>query len=360
MRKLAALVLAISMSSSLYAQWFDWGFPLVPRTDDGKPHLSAPVPRATADQVDLSGLWVPQSASGSVYDTSKIKDWAIDAIAEAERNFHSTAPRFNCLPSGPGTYPAEVLAGGMRRIVQHPEVIAILNSDMTYRQVFIDGRELAAEPLLPSWMGYSVGHWEGDTLIVESNGYNNKTWLTQEGLPHTDQLHITERYTRLDYGHMKLEISYKDPGTFIEGPVEATIDLVLRPESVMLEVICNESKTSRRHYSGVIDQSEEQVVEVPMNILKEYVGTYRGSWAARVVTVEISLENGELLLKRTPRYVKIGGNTDFDTAHLVARSETAFDSSLGLGWVFKRDEAGEVASVSEVHVSGAWSFERIE
>jgi hypothetical protein len=359
MRKLVALILVVSMSSSLHAQWFDWGFPLVPRADDGSPNLTAPVPRVADDRVDLSGLWVPEKASGSLYDSSRIKGWALDAIAEAERNFHSTAPRFDCLPSGPSTYPAEVLAGGMRRIVQHPEIIAILNSDMTYRQIFMDGRGLVEEPLLPSWMGYAVGRWEGDTLVVKSNGYNDKTWLTQEGLPHTDRLQITERYTRLDYGRMKLEITYEDAGTFIE-PVQATIDLALRPESVMLEVICNESKTSRRHYGGVMDQYEEQVVVVPEKILEEYVGTYQGLWANRRVTVEIELKKGELVLKRTPRYVKIGGNTDFDIAHLVARSETAFDSSLGLGWIFNRNAVGEVVRVSEVHVSGSWSFERVK
>ncbi len=360
MRKLAALILAVSMSSSLYAQWFDWGFPLVPRTDDGKPNLTAAVPRTADDQVDLSGLWVPLNASGSLYDSSRIKGWALDAIAEAERNFHSNAPRFHCLPSGPGAYLAEFLTGGMRQVVQHPQIIAILNSDMTYRQVFMDGRRLEKEPLLPSWMGYSVGRWEDDTLVVESNGYNDKTWLTHEGLPHTDQLQITERYTRLDYGHMELEITYEDAGTFIDGPVQATIDLVMMPESVMLEVICNESETGRRHYSGGMHQSEEQLVVVPEEVLEEYVGTYRGFWVNRLTTVEVTLDNGELVIKRTPRYAKIGGNTDFDTAHLVAQSENAFDSTLGLGWVFNRNAAGEVVSVSEVHVSGAWLFERVE
>lgn len=360
MRQLIALILSVMMSSSLNAQWFDWHFPLVPRDDDGRPHLTAPVPTAADERVDLSGLWVPEKASGSLYDASRIKGWALDAIADAERNFHATAPRLRCLPSGPGAYPAEILAGGMRRIVQHADIIAILNADMTYRQIFLDGRVLAEEPLLPNWMGYSVGHWEDDTLVVRSNGYNDKTWLTQEGLPHTDQLQITERYTRIDYGHMRLEIAYADAGTFIDGPVHATIDLVLKPETVMLEVICNESETGQRHYSGAMNQDAEQMVAVPQALLEEYVGTYRGFWANRLVTAEISLENGGLVVKRTPRYVKIGGNTDFDTAHLVARSETAFDSSLGLGWVFNRDTTGAVASVSEVHVSGAWSFERIE
>ncbi|MFT7653090.1 MAG: hypothetical protein ACI9ON_003562 [Limisphaerales bacterium] len=360
MRKFVALVLAVSIISPIYAQWFDWEFPLVPRTDDGELNMTAPVPRTADEGVDLSGLWVPVNASGSLYESSRLLGWARDAMVEAERSFYTTAPRFHCLPSGPGSYPAEAIAGGMRRIVQHAEVVAVLNEDMTHRQIYMDGRGLEAETLLPSWMGYSVGRWQGDTLIVESNGFNDKTWLTHEGLPHTDQLYITEHYTRLNYGHMELAITYEDPGTFVGGPVRATIDLVLIPEATMFEVVCNESKTGQRHYTGEMDQSEKKEVVVPEELLGEYVGVYQGVWGNRPITAEVTLENGELVLKRTPRYSLSGGNTDFDITRLVAQSGTAFDSSLGLGWVFNRNEAGEVTSVSEVHVSGAWPLERVE
>jgi hypothetical protein len=208
-------------------------------------------------------------------------------------------------------------------------------------------------------MGYSAGRWDGDTLIVESNGYNDKTWLTREGLPHTDQLRITERYRRLDYGHMELEITYVDPGTFTE-PVQATVDLLLRPDGAMLEVVCNESETGQQHYSGDMSQSEQKVVEVPVEVLEKYVGTYRGIWLGNMITAEVTLEDGELFLKRTPRYSDTGGNTEFDTSALVPQSQNAFDSDFGLGWIFNVDDDGEVTSVSEVHVSGAWPFERVD
>ena len=360
MRKTAALVLAVSVVVPLHAQWFDWEFPLVPRTDDGNPDMAAAVPRTADKGVDLSGLWVPVNASGSLYDSSRLVGWARDAMAEAERNFYTADPRFHCLPAGPGSYAAEAIAGGMRRIVQHGEVIAVLNEDMTHRQIYMDGRELEAETLLPSWMGYSVGRWQGDTLVVESNGFNDKTWLNHKGIPHTDQLHITEHYTRLDYGRMELEVTYEDPGTFVGGPVHATIDLVLMPQTTMFEVVCNESKTGQRHYTGELDQSVKKEVVVSEETLRMYVGTYRGLWGNRPVTAEVSLEGGELVLKRTPRYSLSGGNNDFDITRLVAQAENAFDSSLGLGWVFNRDETGEVTSLSEVHVSGAWPLERVE
>ena len=360
MRKAVVLLLATSIQLPLNAQWFDWQSPLVPRTSDGKPNMSASVPQTLDKRVDLSGLWVPVNASGSLYDSSRLRGWAKDAKAEAERSFFTNDPRLQCLPSGPGSYPAEAIAGGMRRIVQHPEFIAVLNEDMTHRQIYMDGRSLEAETLLPSWMGYSVGRWQGDTLVVESNGFNDKTWLTQKGIPHTDQLHTTERYTRLDYGRMKLEITYDDADTFVGGPVEATIDLVLLPEATMFEVVCNESKTGQRHYTGEMAQSERKAVAVPESLLEDYVGVYQGFWANRPVKAEVSLEDGALVLKRFPRYSLSGGNNEFDITRLVAQSDNAFDSSLGLGWVFNRDEAGRVTSLSEVHVSGAWTLQRQE
>lgn len=359
MRLSAATLLLASLSLPLHAQWLDWRSPLVPRDADGNPDTSAPVPRTADGRVDLSGLWVPERAQGSVFDESMIRGWALDAMVENEADFYTGDPRFHCLPSGPSFLPAGASAGGVRQILQHPQLIVILHSDMAYRQIYMDGRELEPDPVLRTWMGYSTGRWEGDTLVVESNGYNDKTWLIREGLPHTDQLRITERYTRLDYGHMELEIRYVDPGTFT-GPVRATVDLVLTPDSALLEVVCNESETGTRHYSGEIEQAEERAVGVPVEVLERYVGTYRGIWLGNLITVEVALEDGELYLTRTPRYSDTGGNTDFDTSRLIALSENAFDSLFGLGWVFNANEDGEVTSVSEVHVSGAWPFERLE
>jgi len=358
MRRPAAALLLILTSLPLHAQWFDWRSPLVPRTADGRPDMHAPAPETADGRPDLTGLWVPEDARGSLFDESKILGWALDLRAERERRFYTDDPRFHCLPSGPSSYPAGASVGGMRRIVQHPEFIAVLNPDMTYREIFMDGRELEDEPILPTWLGYSVGRWEGDTLVVESNGYNDKTWLTREGLPHTEQLRITERYTRLDYGHMKLEITYDDPGTFTE-PVHAIVDLVHRPDGAMLEVICNESETGRQHYSGNLEQAEQKVVEVPEELLQRYVGTYRGVWLGNTITAVVTLEDGELYLERTPRYSDTGGNTNSDKSRLIPQSENAFDSSFGLGWVFNVNEDGEVESVSEVHVSGAWAFPRV-
>lgn len=350
--------LFVLASTTTQAQWFDWSSPVVPRTANGRADLEAPAPRLADGRMDMSGVWVPNDARGTLFDSSKIQGWALEAMLEQERTFYTNDPRFHCLPSGPSNYPAGPSVGGQRRMVQHPDYIAILNPDMTYRQVFMDGRPLEAEPLLPTWMGYSTGHWEGDVLVIESNGYNAKTWLTREGLPHTEQLRITERYTRHDYGHITLEVTYEDPGTFTE-PVHATIDLVNQPDNGLLETICNESETGRQHYSGEISQAEQEVVQVPLETLQKYVGTYKGVWLGNQITAVISVRDGELILTRTPRYSDTGGNTDSADSRLVAQSETAFDCSCGLGFVFKVGEDGIATEVSEVHVSGAWPFKRV-
>ena len=109
-----------------------------------------------------------------------------------------------------------------------------------------------------------------------------------------------------------------------------------------------------------MSQSEKKEIVVAEEVLAEYVGSYKGFWGARPVSVEVTLEDGELVLKRTPRYSLSGGNNDFDITRLVPQSDNAFDSSLGLGWVFKRDGSGKVTTLDEVHVSGAWPLQRVE
>jgi hypothetical protein len=262
------------------------------------------------------------------------------------------------LPSGPGAYPAGSTAGGQRRIIQHPDFIAILNPDMTYRQVYLDGRKLEDEPVLSTWVGYSTGHWDGDTLVIESNGYNDKTWLTREGLPHTERLRITERYRRNDFGHIELKVTYEDPGTFTET-VQATIHLVNQPDNDIQETICNESETGQQHYSGEISQAESAKVQVPLATLQKYVGTYQGVWLGNLIKAEITFEDGGLVLTRTPRYSDTGGNTNSAKSQLIPQSQIAFDCTCGIGFVFTVG-AGDVATeVLEVHVSGAWPFKRI-
>lgn len=358
MFRLVTLVLILLLSSQLNAQWWSLSTPGIPRTADGSPDLSAPVPITADGRPDLSGVWVAVDARGSLYDLAYIQPWAREAMIENENNFYADDPRFACLPSGPGSYPAGAVASGMRRIVQSPTFIAVLNSDYSYRQIFMDGRELEENPF-PSWMGYSIAYWEGDTLVVESNGYNDKTWLHRDGLPHTDQLTITERYRRPDFGHIELEVTYEDPGTFTQ-PVQASIDLEYRATEIF-ENVCNESERGlSSNWKGEIQQADDNVVDVSMENIETYLGTYQGVWLGTLTTAEFVLEDGEMVLIRTPGYSDTGGNTESVRSRLVPLSDNAFDCICGLGFVFTVNNEGIATEVSEVHVSGAWSFVRVD
>jgi hypothetical protein len=322
---------------------------------DGSLDRSAPVPRTADDRPDLSGIWVPVDFSGSVLDPDNIQQWALDEIAAHTANFFANDPRFSCLPSGPGAYTASGPYGGTRRIVQQPNFIAVLSADMTYRQIHLDGRELEENPF-PTWTGYSVGYWDGDTLVVESNGYNDRTWVHRDGLPHTEALRITERYSRSDFGNMRLEITWEDPGTF-DSPVSGVAEMRYLADSELLESVCNESSKGTTHYTGTAEEAEQKVVEVAAGTLEKYVGTYEGIWLGNFITVDITREDDELYIERKPPYAETG-IAHVGKARLTAQSQNAFEC-CGLGFIFTNERDGKTMEVLEVHVSGAWSFERV-
>ena len=353
---LAAVLTAVAVPAPAAAQWLGLQTPGLPRNADGSVDMTAPAPVLADGRPDLSGIWYPADATGELFEAEKIQPWARDLMIAHERAFYGDDPRFHCLPSGPGIYPAGRSASGTRRMVHTPAFIAVLNSDLTYRQIFVDGRSLEENPF-PTWLGYSVGHWEGDTLVVESNGYNDKTWLNRKGLHHTEQLRITERYRRPDFGHIELEVTYEDPGTF-EEPVTASIELRLAADTEILESVCNEDSVGRTYWDGAISQAEENVVEVDAAVLATYVGTYEGTWLGNAIRATVTLEDGGLFLERTPPYSE-GGNTASAKSELVALSDNAFECICGLGFTFNLDESGTATELLEVHVSGAWPFRRV-
>ena len=353
-RRLATLIL-LAAAIPAAGQWLDLRTPGIPRTADGSVDLAAPAPRTADDRPDLSGIWVPVEFSGSILNLDNIQEWARDEMAEHAGNFFANDPRFNCLPSGPGAYAASALYSGTRRIVQHSDFVAVLNADLTYRQIFLDGRTLEADPF-PTWMGYSVGHWDGDTLVVESNGYNDKTWLHRDGLPHTEALRMTERYTRDSFGQMRMEVTYDDPGTF-HATVNSVVDMRFVADSELLESVCNEASKGTSHYTGTAEEAEEKVVAVDVETLEKYVGTYEGIWLGQDITIEITREDNELHILRTPPYAETG-LAHIGAVPMSAQSQNAFEC-CGLGFIFTGDESGKATEVLEVHVSGAWSFPRV-
>jgi hypothetical protein len=127
------------------------------------------------------------------------------------------------------------------KIIQTPGVTIVLYEEFNnWRQVFTDGRALPIEPQ-PAWLGYSIGSWDGDTFVIETAGFNDKSWLDAGGTPHTEALRTTERLRRIDYGHMEIEFSFDDPRTFTK-PWSATVQFTLLPDTDLIEFHCDNEK----------------------------------------------------------------------------------------------------------------------
>ena len=223
-------------------------------------------------------------------------------------------------------------------------MIVILNEDLTYRQIHTDGRNLEAEPN-PSWMGYAVGHWDGDTLVAESNGYNDRTWLLG-GYPHTEALRITERYRRSDFGHLEIAVTFQDPKAYSKAwtvPIRAQ----LATDTELLEAVCNEAHSGQEHWVGSVSDAEKSAVKVAPEVLAKYVGVYKRLYLERPRTVEVTLSGGVL-------FVALNGG---EKRPLVPQSETYF-SGNGLTYQFIRDDHGIATHVIESRVSGDYKYER--
>ncbi len=199
------------------------------------------------------------------------------------RDLGKDAPRALCLPD-PFPYYHMV---DVARFVQTPGLIVVLYQGTTnsvHRTIFTDGRKLPVDPN-PSWMGYSVGHWDGDTMVVETAGFNDRSWLDIEGHPHTEALRITERFHRRDFGHMDLEMTIDDPKAFTR-PFTIKIAKTLTPDTDLLESVC-EGDTSKPHMLGGTD-----VLRLAPEVLGRYVGTYEYA-PGREATISLA---GDLLL----------------------------------------------------------------
>jgi len=152
-------------------------------------------------------------------------------------------PSERCLPDG---VPNHMLALPIK-IIQTPSVIVMLFEEFdVFRQIFTDGRKLPVDPF-PSWFGYSVAHWEKATLVVESSGFNTQTYLDGEGLPHSEDLRITERYRRTDFGHLKVEFTFDDAKNYAQ-PWSVTVPFDLMPDTELIDHVCENEKDLAHMY----------------------------------------------------------------------------------------------------------------
>jgi len=325
---LRATAMASLLSTQISAQWLNYPTPGIPRTKDGKPNLAAPAPRSSDGKPDLSGVWRGPGAGS--YDRNIARDlkpadiqpWAEALYQQRVRDMGKDAPRANCLPDPFAYYHAVDLA----RIVQIPGVIVILYQGTTnsvHRTVFTDGRRLPVDPN-PSWMGYSVGRWDAETLVVETAGFNDRGWLDIEGHPHTEALRITERFRRRDFGHMDLEMTFDDPKAFTR-PFSIKMDKTLVADSDLLESVC-ENDHSVPHMVGGIE-----ITKLAPEVLAKYVGTYEFA-PGREATITA---DGDLL------FLQEGANPL--KLPLAAKSETVWVSRTNGDRIdFMKDASGAV------------------
>jgi hypothetical protein len=225
-----ALVALLASPAAFAQRGFLEGTPKPPA-----PIPDGPTPRTPDGKVDFSGVWNSPNF-GNLGGPLPLQEWAQKAAEEHKANDDRDDPEGKCLPSGvPRISPYPM------KIVQTPTLIVMLfeGNVHSYRQFFMDGR--AHDPNLdPSFMGESIAHWDGDTLVVDTRNFNDRTWLSSgTAAPHTDQLHVIERYRRPDLGHIEVEITLEDPGAFTR-PHTFTRRHTLDTEWEIHEYVCND------------------------------------------------------------------------------------------------------------------------
>jgi hypothetical protein len=241
-RNVALAVMLLSTSAA--AQWLKYPTPGIPRTADGRPNLSAPAPRLADGKPDISGLWLTRGIyigdiARDLKEPVPYRPWAAELYKKRRAEESKDDPTGRCVPGGvPRStavpYPFKILhaTNGM--------VVILYEAVHAYRQIFTDGRPHPKDPN-PNWLGYSVGRWEKDTLVVETTGFVENSWLDNFGKPGTEQMRVTERFTRKDFGSMNVEVTIDDPKAYTK-PWTVTLPLVLQPDTEMLEYICPENE----------------------------------------------------------------------------------------------------------------------
>ena len=272
------LVVCCLLVTATHAQWLNYPTPGVPRTKDGKVNLTAPMPKTADGKPDLSGVWHVQPTGlaemkrlfGNDVDAVQVPGMEIDTISKygisvfmdfkpgdepvrkeaadlrAQHQQRSNSGLDNLTRCLPAEYSAgdDAVGGNQDRAdawfdADHARI------DNATRQIYTDGRPHPADPN-PSWLGYSTGRWEKDTLVVETIGFNGKAPLDIIGHPRSESMRITERYQRRDVGHLDVAITFDDPVNYTR-PFTINVTHLLQPDTDILEYFCNENERDRAH-----------------------------------------------------------------------------------------------------------------
>ena len=283
----ARICILAALSSVAFAQWIELPLPGTPRLKDGKPDLAAPAPRTPDGKPDFSGIWeyhrwnalsaaLPAGEAPGAAPTAAVaapqqggrgtaaapgggglkgilqngdqiimQPWAEALYKQRVANNGIGLPSERCLPHGP---PAGPMIPIPFKILQTPAQLAILFEEFNYyRQIFTDGRS-HPPTMNPTWYGYSVAKWEKDSLVVDTLGYNDLTWLDISGYPHSEALHTIERFTRRDFGHMDIAMTIDDPKAY-KQPWTVLMHFDLQPDTELIEHVCDNER-DERHMVG--------------------------------------------------------------------------------------------------------------
>ena len=258
------------VSASVSAQWPLYPATGTPRTSSGRVRLDAPTPRTPDGKPDLSGLWQTiRTGSGQVIvgtdlppllRTSQfwnigagldgdlpLQPWAFELRNQRIADHSKDNPDAHCLPIGLTqlhNHPQP------RKMIQTPSVLLILyEANGGIRQIFTDGRPVPSNDPQPWWYGYSIGKWEGDTLVVETSGFRDDVWLDVNGAPLTSVAKMTERFRRLDYGSLEIEVTVDDPKAYTKPWTAAKIRQRLMPDDELIEFVCAENERSTQRFA---------------------------------------------------------------------------------------------------------------
>jgi hypothetical protein len=259
------LLAAAFFSSSAFAQWIGYPTANVPRKADGSVNMSAPAPRLANGKPDLSGIWISdrtpegEESPSDVYtlptsrfmnnmgvdmpDGLPYQDWLKPIVKRHTENMAIEDPHIRCLPD---TFLRAYGMPHMLKFVHTPGLFVTLNElNAGYRQVFVDGRALPDDPS-PGWQGYSSAVWEGDTMVIDSIGFRDDTWIDWNGSVLTEQAKVREEITRPDYGHIKIHVTVDDPGAYTRP---WSVDLVQRivVDGELIDEICLENERFVEH-----------------------------------------------------------------------------------------------------------------
>jgi hypothetical protein len=267
-----ATVAAIALPAVVFGQWLKYPTEGVPRTRDGRPDLAAPAPRLPDGKPDFSGIWQSARKLACTPEMSKFVEcgneiggsplaldigadlpgglpyqpWAAALVKQRSADNSKDDPHARCLPDNP---PRPYGLPHMTKAVHTPKLLLLLNEvNAMYRQIFVDGRPLPVDPN-PSWNGYSTAAWEGDTLVVRTNGFRDGLWLDMAGSPLTDAAVMTERFRRPNYGTLEVEITVDDKKAYTR-PWTVSMPQKITLDTELIDEICLENEKSSQRMRG--------------------------------------------------------------------------------------------------------------